>query len=148
MEQSPSFSWLLTLTAQPGSEARPFAERPRSGAKSAAVAVRAALAAARAGWVRTTPAAETDEKKSVIVRNIGHFDNEIDMSGLEGMQADIVKPEVGLFGFFNGHGEIVLASEHHLGCATDHPSFSTSCSFTDQVLAQLDLLRKWKKTTA
>merc|ERR1739849_20450 len=71
-------------------------------------------------------------KNNAIVGNIGHFDNEIDMAGLEG--------------FPDGHGVIVLASGRlcNLGCATGHPSFVMSCSFTNQVLGQLDLLDNWK----
>ena len=85
------------------------------------------------------------------MQNIGHFDDEIDMvglTGLGGMQVDIIKPHAGPFGFFGGHGEIVLASgrQHNWGCATDHPSFSTSSSFMNQVLPRLDMLRHWKKS--
>merc|ERR1712064_48411 len=92
-------------------------------------------------------------KNNAIVGNIGHFDNEIDMAGLEGlegMKVDNVKPQVDRFVFPDGHGVIVLASGRllNLGCATGHPSFVMSCSFTNQVLAQLDLLRNWKETKA
>merc|ERR1719432_602601 len=85
-------------------------------------------------------------KNNAIVGNIGHFDNEIDMSGLEGLagiKVENIKPQVDRFLFPDGHGIIVLASGRllNLGCATGHPSFVMSCSFTNQVLAQLDLLK-------
>jgi len=90
-------------------------------------------------------------KNNAIVGNIGHFDNEIDMAGLEGMagiKVENIKPQVDRFVFPDGHGIIVLASGRllNLGCATGHPSFVMSCSFTNQVLAQLDLLKNWKET--
>merc|ERR1712224_762072 len=90
-------------------------------------------------------------KNNAIVGNIGHFDNEMDMAGLEnfpGIKIDNIKPQVGRFIFPDGHGVIVLASGRllNLGCATGHPSFVMSCSFTNQVLAQLDLLKNWKET--
>jgi len=90
-------------------------------------------------------------KNNAIVGNIGHFDNEIDMAGLEGMAGvtvENIKPQVDRFVFPDGHGVIVLASGRllNLGCATGHPSFVMSCSFTNQVLAQLDLLKNWKET--
>jgi adenosylhomocysteinase len=89
-------------------------------------------------------------KNNAIVGNIGHFDNEIDMAGLEGMEGikvEYIKPQVDRFVFPDGHGIIVLASGRllNLGCATGHPSFVMSCSFTNQTLAQLDLLRNWKE---
>merc|ERR1712014_191970 len=92
-------------------------------------------------------------KNNAIVCNIGHFDNEIDMAGLEGfpgIKCDNIKPPVDRFVFPDGHGVIVLASGRlvNLGCATGHPSFVMSCSFTNQVLAQLDLVRNWKETKA
>merc|ERR1712087_1098754 len=92
-------------------------------------------------------------KNNAIVGNIGHFDNEIDMAGLEaieGIKVDNIKPQVDRFVFPNGNGIIVLASGRllNLGCATGHPSFVMSCSFTNQTLAQLDLLRNWKETDA
>merc|ERR1711971_703066 len=72
-------------------------------------------------------------------RVIGHFDNEIDMAGLEGfpgIKVENIKPQVDRFVFPDGHGVIVLASGRllNLGCATGHPSFVMSCSFTNQVL--------------
>merc|ERR1712045_573210 len=92
-------------------------------------------------------------KNNAIVGNIGHFDNEIDMSGLEGFPGIVVeniKPQVDRFVFPDGHGVIVLAAGRllNLGCATGHPSFVMSCSFTNQVLGQLDLLRNTKETKA
>merc|ERR1712086_228347 len=80
-------------------------------------------------------------KNNAIVGNIGHFDNEIEMESLEkfpGMKVENIKPQVDRFIFPDGHGVIVLASGRlcNLGCATGHPSFVMSCSFTNQVLAQ------------
>merc|ERR1712160_116512 len=89
-------------------------------------------------------------KNNAIVGNIGHFDNEIDMAGVEnfpGIVVENIKPQVDRFVFPDGHGVIVLAPGRllNLGCATGHPSFVMSCSFTNQVLAQLDLLANWKE---
>ena len=81
-------------------------------------------------------------KNNAIVGNIGHFDNEIDMDGLMKVTKRInIKPQVDKFVFEDGHGVIVLAEGRllNLGCATGHPSFVMSCSFTNQVLAQLEL---------
>jgi len=90
-------------------------------------------------------------KNNAIVGNIGHFDNEIDMAGLEGfpgIKVENIKPQVDRFEFPDGHGIIVLASGRllNLGCATGHPSFVMSCSFTNQTLAQVDLVNNWKNT--
>merc|ERR1712124_50986 len=98
----------------------------------------------------------SDMKKmnnNAIVGNIGHFDNEIQMEALEkfpGIKVENIKPQVDRFVFPDGHGIIMLASGRllNLGCATGHPSFVMSCSFTNQVLAQLDLLKNWKETKA
>merc|ERR1711862_328530 len=92
-------------------------------------------------------------KNNAIVGNIGHFDNEIAMEDLEqfpGIKVENIKPQVDRFVFPDGHGVIVLASGRlvNLGCATGHPSFVMSCSFTNQVLAQIDLLKNWKETKA
>merc|ERR1711965_1092567 len=92
-------------------------------------------------------------KNNAIVGNIGHFDNEIQMAELEGfpgIKVENIKPQVDRFEFPDGHGIIVLASGRllNLGRATGHPSFVMSCSFTNQVLAQLDLLKNWKETKA
>merc|ERR1711903_330554 len=89
-------------------------------------------------------------KNNAIVGNIGHFDNEIDMAGLEGfkgIKVENIKPQVDRFVFPDGHGVIILASGRllNLGCATGHPSFVMSCSFTNQTLAQLDLLKNMKE---
>ena len=83
-------------------------------------------------------------KNNAIVGNIGHFDNEIDMDGLEkypGIKRTEIKPQVDRYEFPDGHGVIVLAQGRllNLGCATGHPSFVMSCSFANQALAQIDL---------
>jgi adenosylhomocysteinase len=82
-------------------------------------------------------------KNNAIVGNIGHFDNELDMDGLMKAAKRInIKPQVDKFVFENtGKGVIILAEGRllNLGCATGHPSFVMSCSFTNQVLAQLEL---------
>jgi len=88
-------------------------------------------------------------KNNAIVGNIGHFDNEIQMAELEsfpGIKVENIKPQVDRFEFPDGHGIIVLAAGRllNLGCATGHPSFVMSCSFTNQTLAQLDLLDNMK----
>merc|ERR1712029_114835 len=89
-------------------------------------------------------------KNNAIVGNIDHFDNEIEMENLEkmeGIKVENIKPQVDRFVFPDGHGVIILASGRllTLGCATGHPSFVMSCSFTNQVLGQLDLLKNWKE---
>merc|ERR1711881_480380 len=89
-------------------------------------------------------------KNNAIVGNIGHFDNEIEMEKLEtfpGIKVENIKPQVDRFVFPDGHGVIMLAAGRllNLGCATGHPSFVMSCSFTNQCLAQLDLLKNWKE---
>jgi len=86
-------------------------------------------------------------KHQVIVGNIGHFDNEIDMAGLEavaGIQRNTVKPQVDVWTFDDGHAVIVLSEGRllNLGNATGHPSFVMSNSFTNQVLAQIELFTK------
>ena len=83
-------------------------------------------------------------KDKAIVGNIGHFDNEIDMAGLlndETITRWTIKPQYDQFTFEDGHSVLVLAEGRllNLGCATGHPSFVMSSSFTNQVLAQLDL---------
>merc|ERR1719413_64298 len=91
-------------------------------------------------------------KNNAIVGNIGHFDNEIDMEGLMKATKRVnIKPQVDKFIFEDtGNAVIILAEGRllNLGCATGHPSFVMSCSFTNQVLAQLDLLKNWKETKA
>jgi adenosylhomocysteinase len=82
-------------------------------------------------------------KHNAIVCNIGHFDNEIDMAGLarSGATRDELKPGTDVWRFDDGHQIIVLAEGRlvNLGCATGHPSFVMSCSFSNQVLAQIEL---------
>ena len=83
-------------------------------------------------------------KDKAIIGNIGHFDNEIDMAGLmkvPGIQRINIKPQYDEFVFPDGHSVLVLAEGRllNLGCATGHPSFVMSASFTNQVLAQLEL---------
>jgi len=86
-------------------------------------------------------------KNNAIVGNIGHFDNEIDMAGLkaiEGIKKINIKPQVDRWVFPDGHGVIILAEGRllNLGCATGHPSFVMSNSFTNQVLAQVELYKE------
>ena len=82
-------------------------------------------------------------KHNAIVCNIGHFDNEIDMAGLarSGATRDELKAGTDLWTFPDGHSVIVLAEGRlvNLGCATGHPSFVMSCSFSNQVIAQIEL---------
>jgi adenosylhomocysteinase len=86
-------------------------------------------------------------KHQAILGNIGHFDNEIDMSGLEsypGVERATVKPQVDVWTFPTGNSIIVLSEGRlmNLGNATGHPSFVMSNSFTNQVLAQVELFTK------
>jgi adenosylhomocysteinase len=88
-------------------------------------------------------------KQNAILGNIGHFDNEIDMAGLEtypGIVRKNVKPQVDVWAFPEGEGnQIIVLSEGrlmNLGNATGHPSFVMSNSFTNQVLAQVELFTK------
>src|ERR1700757_808360 len=83
-------------------------------------------------------------KDKAIVGNIGHFDNEIDMANLKkvkGIERINIKPQYDEWRFPDGHSVMILAEGRllNLGCATGHPSFVMSASFTNQVLAQLDL---------
>jgi adenosylhomocysteinase len=82
-------------------------------------------------------------KDKAIVGNIGHFDNEIDMAGLKkhGITRINIKPQFDEFVFPDGHSVLVLAEGRllNLGCATGHPSFVMSASFSNQVIAQLEL---------
>jgi adenosylhomocysteinase len=83
-------------------------------------------------------------KDKAIVGNIGHFDNEIDMAGLKklpGINRINIKPQYDEWQFPDGHSVLILAEGRllNLGCATGHPSFVMSASFTNQVLAQLEL---------
>ena len=86
-------------------------------------------------------------KHQAIVGNIGHFDNEIDMAGLAkvpGVERVNIKPQVDKWVFPDGHAVIILAEGRllNLGCATGHPSFVMSNSFTNQVMAQIELFTK------
>jgi adenosylhomocysteinase len=83
-------------------------------------------------------------KDKAIVGNIGHFDNEIDMAGLAatpGIECHNIKPQYDEWAFPDGHSVMVLAEGRllNLGCATGHPSFVMSASFTNQVIAQVEL---------
>jgi adenosylhomocysteinase len=91
-----------------------------------------------------TPEHMARMKDKAIVGNIGHFDNEIDMAGLRrvpGIRKLEIKPQYAEWVFPDGHSVLVLAEGRllNLGCATGHPSFVMSASFTNQVLAQLEL---------
>ena len=86
-------------------------------------------------------------KHQAIVGNIGHFDNEIDMAGLEstaGIEKINIKPQVDEYRFTDGHAIIVLSEGRllNLGNATGHPSFVMSNSFTNQTIAQIELFTK------
>ncbi|KAH6770125.1 S-adenosyl-L-homocysteine hydrolase [Perilla frutescens var. hirtella] len=89
-------------------------------------------------------------KNNAIVCNIGHFDNEIDMHGLEtypGVKRMTIKPQTDIWVFPETKTGIIVLAEGclvNLGCGTGHPSFVMSCSFTNQVIAQLEL---WKERT-
>ncbi len=80
-------------------------------------------------------------KHETIVCNIGHFDNEIDVAGMEKYEWDEVKPQVDHIKLPSGNSILLLAQGRlvNLGCATGHPSFVMSNSFTNQVLAQIEL---------
>jgi adenosylhomocysteinase len=82
-------------------------------------------------------------KHNAIIGNIGHFDNEIDMAGLKkrGIERIEIKPQYDEFRFPSGRSVLILAEGRllNLGCATGHPSFVMSASFTNQVIAQLEL---------
>jgi adenosylhomocysteinase len=89
-------------------------------------------------------------KDGAIVGNIGHFDNEIDMAGLKdvpGIKTVNIKPQYDQWIFPDGHCVLILAEGRllNLGCATGHPSFVMSASFTNQVLAQIELWEKGDK---
>ncbi len=82
-------------------------------------------------------------KDQAIICNIGHFDSEIDIASIQKYQWENIKPQVDHVIFPTGRRIIVLAQGRlvNLGCATGHPSFVMSCSFANQVLAQIEL---WK----
>lgn len=86
-------------------------------------------------------------KNEAIVCNIGHFDNEIDVAGIEKYEWEEIKPQVDHIIFPDGKRIILLAKGRlvNLGCATGHPSFVMSNSFTNQVLAQIELFTKGDK---
>ena len=89
-------------------------------------------------------------KNKAIVGNIGHFDNEIDMAGLkkiDGIEHVNIKPQYDEWVFPNGKSILILAEGRllNLGCATGHPSFVMSASFTNQVIAQIELLENFGK---
>jgi adenosylhomocysteinase len=94
-------------------------------------------------------------KDKAIVSNIGHFDNEIDMAGLakwKGIKKINIKPQYDEWVFPDGHSVMVLAEGRlmNLGCATGHPSFVMSASFTNKTWAQLELhanAEKYAKTS-
>ena len=85
-------------------------------------------------------------KDRAIVCNIGHFDSEIDIASLKNLKWDTIKPQVDEVTFPDGKKIIVLAEGRlvNLGCATGHPSFVMSASFTNQVLAQIELWTNYK----
>ncbi len=88
-------------------------------------------------------------KDKAILGNIGHFDNEIDMAGLKkvpGVKHVNIKPQFDEWVFADGHSILILAEGRllNLGCATGHPSFVMSASFTNQVLAQIELFNNTK----
>jgi adenosylhomocysteinase len=81
-------------------------------------------------------------KDKAIVGNIGHFDNEVDMASLEKVATRTnIKPQYDMYTFKDGHSVLILAEGRlmNLGCATGHPSFVMSASFTNQTMAQIDL---------
>ena len=89
-------------------------------------------------------------KDKTIVANIGHFDNEIDMAGLKkwpGIKKTNIKPQYDMWTFPDGHSVMILAEGRlmNLGCATGHPSFVMSNSFTNQTIAQIELAVNNKK---
>jgi adenosylhomocysteinase len=89
-------------------------------------------------------------KDKAIVGNIGHFDNEIDMAGLKrirGIRRVEIKPQYDEWVFPDGHSVMILAEGRllNLGCATGHPSFVMSASFTNQVMAQIELHQNAEK---
>ncbi len=89
-------------------------------------------------------------KDKAIVGNIGHFDNEIDMAGLKkikGIKRINIKPQYDMWTFADGHSVLILAEGRllNLGCATGHPSFVMSNSFTNQTIAQIELAKNLSK---
>ena len=88
-----------------------------------------------------------DMKDRAIICNIGHFDSEIQIASLKNYQWEEIKPQVDQVTFPDGKKIIVLAEGRlvNLGCATGHPSFVMSASFTNQVLAQIELWKNYRK---
>jgi adenosylhomocysteinase len=89
-------------------------------------------------------------KDKAVISNIGHFDNEIDMAGLKkvkGIKKLNIKPQYDMWTFPDGHSVLILAEGRlmNLGCATGHPSFVMSNSFTNQTIAQIELAQNVKK---
>jgi adenosylhomocysteinase len=89
-------------------------------------------------------------KDKAIVGNIGHFDNEIDMAGLKKIKGIVktnIKPQYDMWTFADGHSVLILAEGRllNLGCATGHPSFVMSASFTNQTIAQIELATNREK---
>jgi adenosylhomocysteinase len=89
-------------------------------------------------------------KDKAIVGNIGHFDNEIDMASLKklkGISKTNIKPQYDMWTFADGHSVLILAEGRllNLGCATGHPSFVMSASFTNQTIAQIELATNRQK---
>jgi adenosylhomocysteinase len=89
-------------------------------------------------------------KDKAIVGNIGHFDNEIDMASLKkvpGIVRTNIKPQYDMWTFADGHSVLILAEGRllNLGCATGHPSFVMSASFTNQTIAQIELAQNASK---
>ena len=117
MEQSPSYSWLLTLIAQQGSRhvtLRPVHAAEQGARRSRSDRPRRPCCIPRR--LRQYQPTFKPRKSKTIVRNIGHSDDEIDMAGLtslEGMEVDIIKPKAGSCGFFNGH--VVFGSTTQFG---------------------------------
>jgi adenosylhomocysteinase len=85
-------------------------------------------------------------KNNAIVCNIGHFDSEIDIASITGYEWDEIKPQVDHVTMPSGRKIIVLAKGRlvNLGCGTGHPSFVMSNSFTNQVLAQIEMFQNWE----
>jgi adenosylhomocysteinase len=85
-------------------------------------------------------------KHNSIVCNIGHFDSEIDIAGIQDLVWDEIKPQVDHVTLPNGNKIIILAKGRlvNLGCATGHPSYVMSNSFTNQVIAQIEMFNNWE----
>ena len=95
-------------------------------------------------WTWSPPEHMERMKNNAIVCNIGHFDNEIQVDRIRHNEWLEIKPQVHKITFPDGHSIILLAEGRlvNLGCATGHPSFVMSNSFTNQVLAQIELLQQ------